>query len=246
MNPEEKFVDAINSEAKRNHSKPASPAPPGALMRAYRGTHQTLLRRPSSGEYLEGRKHRSAVSDMETRKHHYPAHKFLKHVGANDKCFTKVELEDIYKSGPSSTDTYFLVDTKTYRPHPPLNSTYGNSEALVFLGRLTETKTVEQEDINPDTGYAFSQATSEYESYGKTQVPTLVFEKGTITKQQYTGWDSEVVYKYNASGDNCSNALVLKGGKRRTRRNKKKSRKVKRKRTTRKVNRKKSIKKHSK
>jgi hypothetical protein len=237
MITEDNLVDAIKSEAERNHSEPAPPAPSGRFIQAYRGIHKTFRGRESSGEYDEGYKHRKSVSDMETRKQLYPAKKFIEHVSANNTCFTKIDLEATYNSGPSNTnsnDTYFLADTKAY----------DSMEALVFLGRLTATKTVEQEAINPDNGLSFSQAT--YKSYGKTQVPTLVFDNKTITKMQYEGWPDQAVYKYNASGDKCSDALVLKGGKRRTRRNKKKSRKVKRKRTTRKVNRKKSIKKHSK
>ena len=226
---EKGLVDAIKSETERNHSKPASPAPPGGLMRAYRGIHNTFRRSPTSGEYDEGSKYRRAVRDMGTKKQHYPAHKFLEHVRANDKCFTKVDLEAIHKSGPSSndsTDTYFLADTKAY----------GSMEALVFLGKLIEVTTVEQNVVDPETGYSFTRLYGDGKegAYGKTQVPRLVFENDDpITKSQQMGWGGLAVYKYDASGDKCSDALVLKGGKRRTRRNKKKSRKVKRKRTTR-------------
>ena len=53
------------------------------------------------------------------------------------------------------------------------------------------------------------------------------------------GWGGLAVYKYDASGDECSDALVLKGGKRRTRRNKKKKqKKTKKGKTTKKSKRK--------
>ncbi len=226
---EKGLVDAIKSETERKHSTPASPATPGGLMRAYRGIHKTFRGRESSGEYDEGYKHRKSVSDMETKKQNYPAHKFIEHVGANNECFKKVDLEAIHKLGPSitnSTDTYFLADTNAY----------GSMEALVFLGKLREVTTVEQNVVDPETGYSFTRLYGDGKegAYGKTQVPRLVFENDDpITKSQQMGWGGLAVYKYDASGDKCSDALVLKGGKRRTRRNKKKSRKVKRKRTTR-------------
>ena len=227
--PEEVLVDAIYTEAAGIYSEPAPPAPPDILTAAYRNSHKIFRGKKSSGEYYEGYEHGKSVSDTETKKQHYPAHKFLEHISANDKCFTEIDLEATYNSVPSndsndsndSNYTYFLTDPIA----PP------RAEALVFLGKLTEVTTVEQNEENPDTGHSFTQTyygDGKEGAYGKTHVPRLVFENKSITKTQHKGWPDQAVYKYDASGgDKCSDALVLKGGKRRTRRNKKKSKKTK-------------------
>ena len=242
--PEEVLVDAIYAEADGIHSEPAPPAPPGRYMQAYRYLHKMARGRESSGESYEGYKHRISVSAMETKKQHYPARRFIKHVEDKKKCFTKIDLEATYNSVPSndsndsndSNYTYFLADPIA----PPW------AEALVFLGKLIRVTTVEQNEENPDTGDSFTQTGDGKEgAYGKTPVPILVFENKRITKTQHKGWPDQAVYKYDSSGykydssgDMCSDALVLKGGKRRTRRNKKKSKKTKKGKTTKKSKRK--------
>jgi hypothetical protein len=222
--PEEVLVDAIYAEADRIQSEPAQPAPPTILKGAYRNFHEKWYGRESLGQHLEDRHRKESVSNMETEKHRYPAKRFIEHVQEYKECFTKINLDATYKSKsvPSndsndSNYTYFLADTKARV-----------MQALVFLGKLKEATTVKQ-TISPDG--------DNHSSYERN-APTLVFENKTITEDW--GWAN--VYKYDASVDNCSDALTLTtatpGGKRRTRRNKKKNKKTKKGKTTKKSKRK--------